>query len=304
MLIVARAFQSFGACAGPVIGRAIVRDLFGREEAAKVMAYIGMTMGIAPVFAPVLGGYLEEWYGWQASFAVVTLFAAFMLWLSWARLPETNKYLETNAEWGSLGLASYARLLRSREYLGFVISGSLVYGGMFAFNVGSPFVVIQILGRTPSEFGLLSVMPIAGWLIGSFVTSRIAERIGINRLLPIGIAILFISGLAFAVLALAGDPSIFSLYTPMTIMAFGMALVFPSTLAGAVSVYPEIAGTASALYGFLQMVASFAGIQLLGFFEDGTDMPMVWVTTGAMTMATVVFLMLVQRGRRERSVAR
>ena len=114
-----------------MIGRAIVRDLFGREEAAKVMAYIGMTMGIAPVFAPVLGGYLEEWYGWQASFAVVTLFAAFMLWLSWARLPETNKYLETNAEWGSLGLASYARLLRSREYLGFVISGSLVYGGMF-----------------------------------------------------------------------------------------------------------------------------------------------------------------------------
>lgn len=288
MLIVMRAFQAFGACAGPVIARAMVRDLFGREQAAKVMAYIGLAMGAAPAFAPVLGGFLQTWFGWQASFVFITGFAVAILMLTWARLEETNtERSETTGLWLIVEmLRNYWRLLTSREYLGFVIAGSLVFAGVFAFMAGAPFVVIQILGFSPVDFGLVSIAPIGGYVVGSLFTSRIAERLGVDRLVPLGMSILFTGALVLLGVALMGTLSIYSIYVPMTFMAFGMAVVFPSTLAGSISVHPEIAGAGSALYGFLQMAAAAAGIYVSGLFENGTEMPMIWTVSLAIFAAT------------------
>ena len=149
-LIAARVLQGFGACSGAVIGRAIIRDLFGREDTAKVMAYVAMAMGLAPAFAPILGGYLEQIFDWRGSFMVIAVFAAIMLAVSWRFLEETNKWSAENAVGGLLPnmVRGYAKLLRSREYMGYVITGSLVFGGIFSFMAGAPFVVIDILGRT------------------------------------------------------------------------------------------------------------------------------------------------------------
>ncbi len=288
MLIVMRAFQAFGACAGPVIARAVVRDLFGREQAAKVMAYIGLSMGLAPAFAPVLGGFLQEWFGWQASFVFITLFAAAVLFLTLAKLEETNTERSTTR--GSAlffeMLHSYRHLLSSRQYMGYVASGSLVFAGVFAFMAGAPFVVIDILGFSPSDFGLVSIAPIGGFVLGSLVASRITDRLGIDRLLPLGIMILFSGAVVLIGVGLLGNLSIYSIYAPMTFMSFGMAFVFPSTLAGAISVHPEIAGAGSALFGFLQMAAAGLSIYISGVFENGTEMPMLWVVTAGIFAAT------------------
>lgn len=287
VLIVMRAFQAFGACAGPVIARAMVRDLFGREQAAKVMAYIGLAMGAAPAFAPVLGGFLQTWFGWQASFVFITGFAVAVLVLTWTRLEETNtERSETQGWWLIVEMVrNYWRLLKSREYLGFVITGSFVFAGVFAFMAGAPFVVIEILGYSPVNFGLVSIAPIGGYVVGSFFTSRVAERLGVDRLVPLGISILFAGALVLLGVALMGSLSIYSIYVPMTFMSFGMAVVFPSTLAGSISVHPEIAGAGSALYGFLQMAAAAAGIYISGIFEDGTEMPMIWTVSLAIFAA-------------------
>ena len=289
VLIVMRALQAFGACAGPVIARAMVRDLFGREEAAKVMAYIGLSMGAAPAFAPVLGGFLQTWFGWQASFVFITGFALAVLALSWARLEETNTARTDTTGWGPLlreMLRNYWRLLRSREYLGFVVTGSLVFSGVFAFMAGAPFVVIEILGFSPVDFGLISIAPIGGYVVGSFFTSRIAERLGVDRLLPLGVSILFAGAVALLGVALVGSLSVYSIYVPMTFMSFGMAVVFPSTLAGSISVHPEIAGAGSALFGFLQMASAAIGIYISGLFGNGTAMPMIWTVCLAIFAAT------------------
>ncbi|MCH8110912.1 MAG: multidrug effflux MFS transporter [Proteobacteria bacterium] len=287
VLIVMRAFQAFGACAGPVIARAMVRDLFGREQAAKVMAYIGLAMGAAPAFAPVLGGFLQTWFGWQASFVFITGFAVAVLVLTWTRLEETNtERSETQGWWLIVEMVrNYWRLLKSREYLGFVVTGSFVFAGVFAFMAGAPFVVIEILGYSPVNFGLVSIAPIGGYVVGSFFTSRVAERLGVDRLVPLGISILFAGALVLLGVALMGSLSIYSIYVPMTFMSFGMAVVFPSTLAGSISVHPEIAGAGSALYGFLQMAAAAAGIYISGIFEDGTEMPMIWTVSLAIFAA-------------------
>ena len=304
-LIAIRAFQAFGACAGPVIARAMVRDLFGREQAAKVMAYIGLSMGAAPAFAPVLGGFLQTWFGWQASFVFITLFALAVLVLSWARLEETNTERSQAQGWWLIVemLRNYWRLLTSRQYLGFVITGSLVFAGVFAFMAGAPFVVMGILGFSPVEFGLVSIAPIGGYVVGSFFTSRVAERLGVDRMVPLGVSIMFAGALMFLGVALMGSLSIYSIYVPMTLLSFGMAVVIPSTLAGSISVHPEIAGAGSALYGFLQMVAAAAGIYVSGRFEDGTAMPMIWAVSLGIFAATAATLISVWDRRRSTAAA-
>jgi len=288
LVIVGRGLQALGACSGPVVARAIMRDLYSREETAKVMAYIALAMGLAPAFAPVLGGYLEVWFDWRASFVVVLAFAL-AVFLVALKMPETNKHREINAAERPITLiTNYGFLLRSRAYWGFVSVGSLVFGAMFAFMVGAPFVVIEILGYSPSFYGWLSVSGIGGYMAGSWVTSRITDRVGVDRMVPLGVTIVGIGGAVFLALGLFGFLDIYSLFGPLAFMAFGMAILFPSTLAGSVSVFPRIAGAASALYGFIQMLTAALTISLVGLLADGTHMPMVWVVSVVMIGAFVV----------------
>ncbi len=288
LVIVGRGLQALGACSGPVVARAIMRDLYSREETAKVMAYIALAMGLAPAFAPVLGGYLEVWFDWRASFVVVLVFAAAVLLVA-LKMPETNKHRAVNAAERPITLiTNYGMLMRSRAYWGFVSVGSLVFGGMFAFMVGVPFVVIEVLGYSPSTYGWLSVSGIIGYMAGSGVASRITDRIGVDRMVPIGVTIVGLGGALFLALGLGGFLNIYSLFGPLMLMAFGMAILFPSTLAGSVSVFPRIAGAASALYGFIQMLTAALTISIVGLLENGSHMPMVWVVSVSMVGAFVV----------------
>jgi DHA1 family bicyclomycin/chloramphenicol resistance-like MFS transporter len=125
-------------------------------------------------------------------------------------------------------------------------------------------------------------------MAGSWVTSRITDRVGVDRMVPIGVTIVGVGGTIFLVLGLFGFLDIYSLFGPLAFMAFGMAILFPSTLAGSVSVFPRIAGAASALYGFIQMLTAAVTISIVGLLADGTHMPMVWVVSVVMIGAFVV----------------
>jgi DHA1 family bicyclomycin/chloramphenicol resistance-like MFS transporter len=290
LVIIGRGLQALGACAGPVVARAIMRDLYTREETAKVMAYVALAMGLAPAFAPVLGGYLEVWFDWRASFAAVLVFAA-AVFLAALRMPETNKHRESIAAENPITMiTNYRQLLVSREYWSFISAGSLVFGAMFVFQVSAPFVTIELLGYSPAAYGWISVSGIAGYMIGSLVTSRITDRVGVDRMVPLGVGLVTIGGAAFFIFGVAGHLSVWSVFGPLSFMAFGMAILFPSTLAGSVSVYPRIAGAAAALYGFIQMMAAAVTITIVGMLEDGTHMPMVWVISVAVAGAFLAVL--------------
>jgi len=303
LVIAGRGLQALGACAGPIVARAIMRDLYTREETAKVMAYVALAMGLAPAFAPVLGGYLEVWFDWRASFVAVLVFAG-AVFLAALRMPETNKYRAANAAERPITLiTNYAMLLRSREYWSYVSAGSLVFGAMFVFQVGAPFVTIDLLGYSPAAYGWLSVSGIGGYMIGSVVTSRITDRVGVERMVPMGVVLVTVGAAAFFVMGIAGYLSVWSVFGPLAFMAFGMALLFPSTLAGSVSVYPRIAGAAAALYGFIQMMTAAITITIVGLLADGTHMPMVWVITVAIAGSFLsVVVSSPSRGRRRDSV--
>ncbi len=272
-LIAARFVQALGAATGPVLGRAVVRDVYGREGAARMLSYIGAAMALAPLVGPVIGGYLTVWFGWRANFLVLTAYGALILVGVWAALQETNPHLGAAANPRQM-LRTYRGFLGSREYLGYVLCNSGAFGGLFAFISGSSFVFISVLGLAPNQFGLCFATAVAGYIAGTMIAGRITMKHGIARMVQVGAALCAASGLAMAALALAGLETVWSLLGPMTLFTAGVGFVMPNSMAGAIGPFPANAGAASALLGFIQMTLA-AGVGIaVGAAFDGTARPM------------------------------
>ncbi len=156
--ILLRFLQAIAACAGAVIGRAVVRDVFESHEAVKVLGSLTLIFGLAPILAPMIGGYLLLWFGWQAIFLALTLFGAVSLICVIFYLPETHQ--PEHARPLNLGsiIATYGHLLGERRYLGYALCGGLASAGMFAYITGSPYVFMQLFGVAPQHYG---------WFFGS-----------------------------------------------------------------------------------------------------------------------------------------
>lgn len=268
VLIVARVLQAAGGCAGLVLGRAMVRDAYPREQAASVIGYVSTAMSVAPMVSPLLGSVLTEHFGWRSTMLACLLIGA-PLWLAmrW-RLPET---LAQPAPLPGLAgmLGAYAQLLRLpafRAYCGVV---SLSTGVFFAFASGTPVVVVNGMGHPPTHLAAAMMLLALSWSAGTFTTARLSVRLGVSRLLRLGTGLILAGG-ALAVLLLAfAPPNIFLFFLPMMVMAFGNGVAQPSAIAAAVSVRPGLAGTASGLVGALQMGFGALMTVAAGATEDG-----------------------------------
>ncbi|MDA1132981.1 MAG: multidrug effflux MFS transporter [Proteobacteria bacterium] len=287
-LIAARLLQSIGATAGPVVGRAIVRDCFDRAHGARVMANVGMALAVSPAVAPLIGAYVHESLGWRANFVLVAAFGVTIAVISALYLAETNRNIQAGAGVGALA-RNYGLLLRSRAFLVYAMTTSCVFGGMFAFLGEGPFLLMGLLGASPKEYALLSAIPVGGFVVGSALTSKWTLRIGIDRMILMGLALAVVSVAVLIGFAVAGVFNFAVLIGPVTMVVMAMGLVFPNGTAGALSAHPEIAGTASALLGFFQM--GFAGLAVLvtSILTGETQIPMIAVMSGAVAAAVLSF---------------
>ncbi|WP_247886554.1 multidrug effflux MFS transporter, partial [Azospirillum brasilense] len=194
-LIVARFFQALGACCGPVVARAVVRDVFGRDRAATVLAYMAMAMTLAPAAGPILGGVLTEWFGWRSNFLLLTGFAALILAATWTLMGETNANRDETALQPGRLVANYALLLRDRGFIGQMLTVAFAYSGIFAFISGSSFVLIGRLHLTPAQFGGSFAAVVLGYAVGSFLAGRLSARLGGPRMIRTGTAVSLAGGL-------------------------------------------------------------------------------------------------------------
>jgi DHA1 family bicyclomycin/chloramphenicol resistance-like MFS transporter len=295
LLLIGRAVQAVGACTGMVISRAAVRDIFAREDTARAMAVIAMAATLAPVFAPILGGYVDVWLGWRANFLILVVGALGVVIFAIWQLPETNLNRQTQ---GSLvrGLfTGFAALLRVREFLAYTLA--IVCGGVsfYSFIVAVP-VIFDRFGISPDLFGLYIGIPPIGFLTGSFVTSRLAGRVGPNRLILCGGVGHVLCGTLLISLATAGFAAPWAVIGPLVIMGFSNGLIMANAYAGGVSVQPQLAGAASGLANFVQMVmagaaaASFAAITI----ESAT--PLGIAIAGAGVVMLLIFPVLMRGG--------
>src|SRR6266571_4430219 len=259
LLIAARIVQAVGAGSGPVIARAIVRDLYEPERAARVLAAMGTAQALTPILAPIIGGWVHVLAGWRAVFVVLGAFGSAFLLTAWRIVPETNVYAGARAaEPGG----RVAALLRHPRYAAYVAAAALMFSGQFAFITGSSFALITILGVSPTAYGLC-----------------------------FGAA----AGVVMAALAWAGLASVATVIAPMFCYAFGLGWVLPNAMAGAIGPFPRMAGLAAAGAGFVQLTGSALYAIAVSRTYDGTLRPMTTAVATAGIAAFVTFALLLRR---------
>ena len=297
VLIGARVLQALGGGAGPVVARAVIRDLHEPERAARVFAYMAMVQSLNPMLAPVLGGYVHETFGWRAVFLVLAAAGTLFVVLMAAGVRETNVRRDPTAlQPGAMG-RNVAMLLSDRAYLAYVLVNALMFGGQFAFISGSSFVLIGVLGVSPSVFGICFGGVALGIMTGTLLSGRFGGRLGLDRTIFCGTSLGAGAGVVLAALAWSGILSVAAIVAPMYIFAVGLGLTLPNGIAGALGPFPRMAGLAAAVAGFLQMTGSALYSVAVGRFDDGTARPMTTAIALAGVTALVCFWRLRLRPR-------
>jgi MFS transporter, DHA1 family, multidrug resistance protein len=287
-----RFVQSMGACAGAVIGRAIVRDVYGPKRAAKAFAFIGIAFSLSPAVSPIIGGYLQVWFGWQSNFVFLTLVASILLVLAWFLLGETNRDPDRSALNPREMLKNYGLLLRTPVFLGYMLAMALVFSGLMSFVALAPFLVIDSLGYSPHHFGMLAAISALGTLGGNLTAGFLTTRLGPRRMVLTGI----LTSLAGAGLmlgtGLAGFFTVYLITGSLIVFLWGMGIVMPNAMGGALAPFPRMAGAASALLGFFQMAVAATAAQLAGLLPHGAQWPLGLMMTGLATSALILFGLL------------
>ena len=285
-LLVGRVLQALGASAGMVLGRAIVRDLFDRERSASILAFLMMAMVVVPMLAPLIGGTVDSLYGWRTSYLVCLVAGGAVLLAVWVWLGETLPAPQPLP--GLRGMMhSYACLLRRHAFRVYAAQVAFSSAAFFAFLGGAPYVTVEIMGRSPAEYGAWFTIGAAAYMLGNMVSGFASQRAGIERMVLAGTAASLLGVLIMFALALAGFVHPLAVFLPMALNAFGNGLSLPNGLAGAVSVDPALAGAASGLSGFLQMGVGAAASILVGHLIAGRESQLLMVTVmlGGATLA-------------------
>ena len=295
-LIVARTCQAFGATAGIVIGRAVVRDLYDRDRAASMIGWVTMAMVVAPMIAPLIGGALDTALGWHAIFAFVGLFAAAILvWASF-QLPETRKV--ATGEGFAHFLAASGSLLTDRAFLGYALVAAFNSAMFFTFIGGAPHVVVTIMHRSSAEYGIWFLIISLAYMAGNFAAGRWSAKYGVDAMIRAGVAVT-VAGAAIGIVWMLLEPERGPevIMTPQMIIGFASGFMLPSALAGAVSVRPEAAGAAAGITGFMQMGLGAATSQLIGHLLDGaqTGLPLAAVVLVLCACGLVAFFALTRK---------
>jgi len=280
ILIIARFFQAVGVCAGGVVGRAVIRDIHGPAESARMFALMATAIAAAPLVAPLIGGQLTVVYGWPSIFMVMAAIAALLILTTGLALPETNRWLKADALNPKRFVRNYGALLKSRDYRSYMLATAFNFAGLFAFISGASFVLIESLGLDVEHFGFAFGFVVVGFMVGSQISGRLTKRVGIPRMVEWGGRLAILSGALGVAIQFLVTPSVFSVIMPMALYLVSVGLVMPNAMAGAIAPHQEMAGAASALMGFVQMaMAAGAGI-LVGHVHDGTPIPMMAVVAG------------------------
>jgi MFS transporter, DHA1 family, multidrug resistance protein len=299
ILIAVRFVQALGGAGCIVLARAAVRDLYSGVRAGRELSLMGSITAFAPIVAPAIGGVLQTAFGWRASFVLLVVFALVAGSAAALLLPETLRQRAS----GPFSLAAMGGLYRSvLVHRGFLANlGILVttFVGLFAWIAGAPFVMQDLYGLTPIVFGTTYAVGAAGYMVGAYTASRFVMRLGLDRTIGIGAVVMAVGGLAMAAAVALGLAHVGWLVGTMTIYLAGMGLVLPQTQAGALTPFPDRAGTASSLLGFAQQTAAAIAAAAIGHYLGRSA----WPVAGTISVMGCLALLIWALTRRVRAAS-
>jgi DHA1 family bicyclomycin/chloramphenicol resistance-like MFS transporter len=286
-LIVGRFIQAFGGAVGLVLARAIVRDVYGADEAARVIATLVMVMVVLPMLSPALGGELIARFGFHSVFVVTALMCVLILVFLSYQLPET---LEEAVPFEGVRamILTYFSLFKSRIFCGYAFCVTFVSVVFFSFISAAPEIMVSVLKRPATEYGYYFIIIPAGFMTGNYVARHFNRTLGLDRLITIGAGV-GVTGICLALLLqLLGFSQPLALFLPIALATFGNGITLPNAQAAAINQFPKLAGSASGLTGFLQMAFSAVAAQFVAVIYNGTVYPLLLLMLSA-SVASLLF---------------
>lgn len=273
MVFIGRAVQGLGAAGGYVVARAMIRDIYGAAGAAKAMALLFALMALSFMTAPLIGGSLLDGLGWRAGFMGTTALALVWLLSSLFIMPETRSSVHETGT--NSAFRVYLSLFRHRGFLAFMLTHAIGYAGLYCFVAGAPYYFIDSLRLTPTHFGIVAAIAMSGFLIGSTAARVAIPRWGMQPVIYISLAIMFLGSAILLLIGLLDSLHLWLVIGLQFFVWFGGGFLAPNTAAGVMMSHPQAAGAAAAVLGFVQMCAAGTVALMQGMIYDGSIFPMV-----------------------------
>jgi DHA1 family bicyclomycin/chloramphenicol resistance-like MFS transporter len=290
-LIAARVLQGAGCAASMVVSRSMVQDLFTGPQRTRVMAYIGMALGLCPPLATLIGGQMHVRFGWQTNFVLLAVLAVLLWVAAWLGLPRGAQTAPASGHWLRAMLRAYARLLREPRFLLYVAILAATTATFYAFLAGAP-IVLKGYGIGPDGIGWFIMAVPVSYILGNFMTSRLIAQAGESRVMAWGQALTLGGLVVMLALGLGGVQTALAVALPLLLLGLGHGLLNPPALAGTVGVVPALAGSAAAVAGLMQQLTGATGGYLVGLVPHEGAVNLGWMMLGfALTGAVAQFFL-------------
>jgi MFS transporter, DHA1 family, multidrug resistance protein len=290
-LIALRFVQAVGGAGAIVLARAVVRDIYSGVRAGRELSLMGAITGVAPIVAPVIGGALQIWFGWRATFVLLLLFAGLIGSAAARLLPETlREPIKTPFSLVTMAIL-YRSVMVHRGFLANLAILTMSFVGLFAWISGAP-VVMQsaIYGLSPFVFGMTFAIGSGGYVLGTFIAARIVMRFGLDRMIGLGTAAMACGGLVMAAIVSLALPHVLWFVGGMTLYLAGLGFALPATMAGALTPFPDRAGTASSVMGFAQQTGAAVTAAAVGAYLGHSAWPVASVVAAGGCLSFLVWL--------------
>jgi MFS transporter, DHA1 family, multidrug resistance protein len=284
-LIALRFLQALGGCAPLVVPRAVVRDYFDQRGSVRMLSVLMLVMGLAPILAPLIGGQLLVNFGWRSVFWVLAAYGAFWLVVVTVFLLESLPASRRRRQRATEVLATYFALIRDRSYIGYVVTGALIFAGLLAYISGSPFVFIELFRVAPERYGVFFGINAIGIIAASQVNRWLANRYDARQIISAVLPVSVTAGAVLLIDAYTGFGGFAGILLPLFFYIASHGFIMPNTTALAMAPHGAVAGSASALLGTVQFVLGASAGALVGALGNGTAVPLAAVIAGCAVLA-------------------
>lgn len=280
LLLMSRFVQAFGASAASVLAQTMIRDLFIGKRRNQIFSIVSMSVGIGPAIGPIVGGYLVQWFHWQANFIFLFFLGAALLFINFFTLGETHPSLKTISSAPGWCVVAKA-LIRDKRVLGCAILVGIFNGIIFSYYAEAPFIFINILHFLPSQFGMFGVAIALGSIIGGQLSHTLNNYFPTNNIILVGCIISVASIILLNIAAFTGiisyehkHQAVIGVILPIGIFSIGFAVALPNILSSALNQYKDVMGTAGSIFGLGYYLLTAAMTFLMGYLHNGTVIPM------------------------------
>jgi DHA1 family 2-module integral membrane pump EmrD-like MFS transporter len=294
VLIVGRFIQGVGIGVSNCVGRSLTRDVLSGTQLAKIGSHISMVNAVFLAMAPTLGGYIQTFIGWRATFIILVLYAFAVWMLVYYKLPETNLNLNPDATKLNVMIRNYLILLRNKAFIGFTLCSGLAYAGLVAYLTVAPFLLQNIVGLTPVQFGWLAFLVAGSIFLSAFINSKLIVAKGIPAMMFYGACLMITAGILMLALALCGFLNTVVVMLPVAFFSMGAGLTFANAFAAAFHEFPHMAGSAGALFGCIQILTGGLVSAIMAAVHATTQLPLAVILV-VLGVAALFFLRLATR---------